>query len=148
MTAYLSDKTTVPVFPSASHGQAEQVQIMYAIVTTTAALTTADTLSFGYLPINARIIQAVLKASDLDTNGSPTITINVGDSGSATRYFSASVAGQAGTVDATIQAAGRFYKTSAKTLVTGSIGVSAATGVAGTIELAIGYVVEDSPTSP
>lgn len=148
MTAYLSSKTTVPVFPAASHGQAAQVQSAYALITVTAALTTADTMSYFYLPANARIIQCVLKCSDMDTNGTPTITLNVGDSGLATRYFSASVAAQAGTVDASMNPVGRFFKTTAKTLVVGSVGTGAATGVAGTIELDIGYIVEDLPTSP
>jgi hypothetical protein len=147
MTAYLSDKMTVPVAPSAAHGQASDVQILYCSVTLSAALTTADTFSFFTLPANARVHRAVLKSTDIDTNGSPTVTINVGDAGSATRYFSASTVGQAGTVDTTMQAAGTFYKPTSKTAIIGSVQANAATGVAGTLELAIHYVVEDSATS-
>jgi hypothetical protein len=147
MTAYSSDKATAKA-PMPVHGQAMQEQVEYCSVALTAALTTADTFAFFNLPANARIMGAILKCSDIDTNGSPTITINVGDAGSATRYFSASVVGQAGTVDVTMQAAGRLYKTTAKTAIVGSVQANAATGVAGTLELAILYVVEDSPTSP
>lgn len=148
MTAYLSDKATPPLAPSAAHGQASTRQTLYCSVTLSAALTTADTFAFFTIPPNARIHSAVLKCSDIDTNGSPTVTINVGDAGSATRYFSASTVGQAGTVDSTMQAAGRFYKTSAKTPIIGTVQANAATGVAGTLELSIDYVVEDSATSP
>lgn len=147
MTAYNSDQYTGAA-PTARHGQASNVQIAYFSVPVGAALTTADTFNFGYLPRDARIHAAVLKGSDMDTNGVPTLTINVGDAGSATRLFSASTVGQAGTVDANMQAAGRFYKTTAKTLITGSVQANAATGVAGTLELAIHYVVEDGATSP
>lgn len=148
MTAYLSDKATLPLAPSASHGQAGNLQILYCSVALTAALTTADTFAFFTLPANARVHAAVLKCTDIDTNGSPTVTINVGDAGSATRYFSASTVGQAGTVDATMQAAGRFYKPTAKTPIIGTVQANAATGVAGTLELAIHYSVEDSTTTP
>jgi hypothetical protein len=147
MTAYVSDKQTAPVAPSPTHGQAGNMQVLYCTVALTAALTTADTFAFFNLPANARVHAAVLKCTDIDTNGSPAVTINVGDAGSATRYFSASTVGQAGTVDVTMQAAGRFYKPTAKTPIIGTVQASAATGVAGTLELAIHYVVEYSATS-
>lgn len=133
--------------PVATHGESSQLQVFYALVTCAAAPATTDTINFGYLPANARIHSAVLKSSDMDSNGSPTITINVGDAGSATRLFSASTAPQAGTVDTSMQATGRFYKTTGKTLIVGVAQANAATGVAGTLELSITYVVEDSATS-
>jgi hypothetical protein len=147
MTAYVSDKATAPGAPSAAHGQAATMQVLYCSVALTAALTTADTFSFFTLPPNARIHGATLKCTDIDTNGSPTVTLNVGDAASATRIFSASTVGQAGTVDVAMQAAGRLFKTTAKTPIIGSVQAAAATGVAGTLELAVHYVVEDSPTS-
>lgn len=149
MTAYLSPAATVPVSPAATHGDAGSVQSMYALVTVTAALTTADTFAFFNLPPNARIHNAILKCSDMDTGG-PTLTLNVGDAGSAQRYFAASAAGGTGTVDASMAAAGRFFKTAAgaKTAIVGSVQANPTTGAAGTIELTIQYVVEDAATSP
>ena len=133
--------------PVSVHGQAGQEQTLYASITVSAALTTADVFNFGYLPPYARVISAVLKGSDMDTNGSPTLAINVGDAGDADRYFAASTVGQAGTVDRAMAVAGQFYKTTARTLVTGAPSTNAATGVAGTLELAITYVVEDQATT-
>ncbi len=133
--------------PVSVHGEAGAVQTAYALVSCTAAPSTSDTLNFFYLPKNARVLSAELKASDMDTNGSPTLTLNIGDAGSATRYYSASTAGQAGTVDRAMAATGQFYKTTDKTLVTGVAQANAATGAAGTVELAIQYVVEDSASS-
>lgn len=133
--------------PFSTHGVAGNLKTAYASITCTAAPSTSDTLNFFYLPANARVHSAVLKSSDMDTNGSPAITLNIGDSGSAARYFSASTAAQAGTVDSTMAAAGRFYKTTARTLVTGVAQANAATGAAGTLELSITYAVEDAATS-
>lgn len=132
--------------PVSAHGDAGEIQNFYALVTCTAAPATTDTINFGYLPANARIISAVLKGSDMDTGG-PTLTINVGDAGAAARYFSASAAAGNGTVDRAMAVAGQFYKTTAKTLITGVAQANATTPAAGTLELAIQYVVEDLTTS-
>lgn len=135
------------ISPAKSHGINGMEQVSYASVAVTSAMATNDLLNFFYLPANARIIGATLKSSDIDTNGSPVVTIDVGDAGSTTRLFSASTVGQAGTVDVTMQAGGVFYKTTAKTLIYGTCHLQAATAAAGTVELAIRYVVEDSATS-
>ena len=133
--------------PIAVHGEKNLVQNARAVVTTTAALTTADVLNFFYLPPNARVVAGYLLSSDMDTNGTPTLAFNVGDSGSAARYFAASVVGQAGTASTALAQAGLGYLTTAKTLITCSPSANAATGVAGTLELSLNYVVEDSATS-
>ena len=137
-----------PLQPTAAHAQASNRQTAYAIVTLTAAPALNDVLDFGYMvPPNARVHSAVLKASDMDT--STGILIDIGDAASGTRYFSSSTAGQAGTVDTGLQAAGRFYKTpGAKTKILGLIHTApSGTGSAGTVELSIDYVVEDVTTS-
>jgi len=135
--------------PVPSNGLSRGAQIMYFPITVTAALTTSDVFNFGYVPANFRVVDAILKASDMDTNGTPTLAINVGDSGSGTRLFSASTVGQAGTADRAMAVAGVNYKYSstAKTLITGAPSANAATGVAGTIELVLIGYVEDSATS-
>lgn len=118
------------------------VHCAYAEVVTTAALTTSDTLNFFDLPPNARIVGATLEATDLDTNGTPLLTLNIGDSGSATRLFSASTVGQAGTAAAATAVGGLHYKTTAKTRIVGVPAANAATGVAGSVYLSVLYTVE------
>ena len=125
--------------PFASHGIGGAVKVAYADVSCTAAPSTSDTINFFYLPANARVVFAVLESTDMDTNGSPTLTLNVGDSGSASRLFSASTVGQAGTLSTAIA--------TAKTLITGTAQANAATGAAGTVSLTVFYVVEESATS-
>ncbi len=143
MATYAAPNATGPVI---SHGAAGVLQTAYALVTISSAPLINDVLQFFTLPANARIHGAVLKASDMDS--STGILIDVGDAGSATRFFSSSTVGQAGTVDVSLAAGGRFYKTTAKTAIVGLIHTApSGTGATGTVELAISYVVEDSATS-
>jgi len=100
-------------------------------------------LQFGYLPKYARVVDAILKASDLDTNGSPTIALNIGDAGDADRLFAASNVGQAGTIARMTATTGFGYRYDDETMITGAPSTNAATGAAGTIELFVSYVVED-----
>jgi len=133
--------------PIAIGGITREGKTYYYSITTTAALTTADVLNFGYVPPNFRLVDAILKPSDLDTNGTPTLTLNVGDSGSANRIFAASTSGQTGVADRTNAYGSIGFKFTTKTLITGAPAANAATGVAGTIELILRGYVEDSATS-
>jgi hypothetical protein len=74
------------------------VKVARASVTCTASPATTDTINFFDLPANSRIHFAILQASDMDTNGTPLLTLNVGYSGAAASLFSASTVGQAGTL--------------------------------------------------
>jgi hypothetical protein len=128
--------------PIPLHGLGGSVKVKRAVVSCTAAPSTSDTLNFFYMPNGARVHLAILEADDMDTNGTPTLTLNVGDSGSATRLFSASTVGQAGTLSSAIATAGGDYLYTAKTLVTGVAANNAATGAAGTVTLTVFYTVE------
>jgi hypothetical protein len=128
--------------PISGNGEAGSIKAAFFEVYCSAALTTSDTLQFGYLPANARIVDSILESDDLDTNASPTLTLNVGDAGSASRLFAASTVGQAGTAGFASAVTGIFYKTTAKTLITGAPAANAATGAAGSIRLCILYTVD------
>lgn len=97
--------------------------------------TTADVLNFGFVPAGSRVLAGKLKSADLDTNGSPTITINIGDAGSANRLFAASTVGQVGTTADLTAATGLLYQYTSKTLITGALAANPATGAAGRLEL-------------
>lgn len=81
-----------------------------------AALTTSDTVNMGMVPKGFRLISATLEATDMDSGS--TITLNVGDSGSATRIFSASTVAQTGTISNTQTTTGHGYKYTDDTLIT------------------------------
>lgn len=128
--------------PVVSHGLAGDLKAAFFEVSCTAAPTTSDTINFGYLPAGARVISAVLESTDMDTNGTPTLAINVGDSGDADRLFAASTVGQAGTASTAVAVTGSGYKYDNETLITGVASANAATGAAGTLYLSVLYVVE------
>jgi len=125
----------------AGGGSAGAVLCAHATVTCTAAPSTSDTLNFFRLPAGARVLLAVLEATDMDTAG-PTLTLNIGDSGSAARYFSASTVAQAGTLSTAIATAGHGYKYTQRTVITGTAQADATTPAAGSVTLTMFYVVE------
>lgn len=135
-------------YPMPYHGQANNIQcLLDATVTLSAAATTSDTINYGYLPPNAVITGGILLNSDMDTGGSPSLTWDVGITGTAQLFFAASTGGQTGTPDSTLAAAGRGYKTTAKTLVVGVPHANAATGVAGTSQLLLFGFIKDPTTT-
>lgn len=142
MATYSSQQVTDKM-PIPSHGRASYLNVQRFPLTITAALTTADVLQFGYLPIYARVIDAYLEATDMDTNGSPTLAFNIGDAGDVDRLFAASTAGQAAGVTRMTAVTGFGHRYDTKTLITGAPSTNAATGVAGTLALTVIYVVED-----
>lgn len=129
------------------HGLGGSLKVIYREVTATAALTTDDVLQFGYAPKGFRVIGGMLEADDLDTSASPAITLNIGDAGSAARFYSASTVGQAGTAGAAAATAGIFYKFTEDTLILGAVGTGPGTGASGSVRLALYGVLEDSATS-
>jgi hypothetical protein len=130
--------------PIPSHGLAVDTKCQRFSVAIGAALTTADNIEFGRLPDFARVVDAILVATDLDTNGSPTLALNVGDSGDADRFFAASNVGQAATAARMTATTGFGYRYGrGGGLVTGKPSTNAATGAAGTIDLYVFYVVDD-----
>ena len=131
------DKVATP-----GHGFAGNVKAEFFTVTCSAAPSTSDTINFGYVPAGARIIHATLESSDMDTGGSPTLTLNIGDAGDADRFFAASTVGQAGTQSSAIAVAGLGHKYTAKTLITGVAAANAATGAAGTVNLIVQYILD------
>jgi hypothetical protein len=139
--------------PGSGHGEANITQHLHATVYCSAALGANDVMQFGYLPPNAVVTGAILKAdTQLDSGGSPTLTMDLGVTGTA-QLFKAAVTtvGRASgaSADATIAGAGTLYKNTsgAKQLVYATAHAAAATGAAGTVECDIAYYVEDTPGS-
>jgi hypothetical protein len=107
----------------------------FANVTLATAVTTADTINMFVAPKGFRVFGATLVSSDMDTNGSPTIALNVGDAGSATRFFSASNVAQAGTASTATATTGLGFLFTADTVVTITPSANPATFAAGTVQL-------------
>lgn len=141
----------LPTDPIGVHGEFKALNHMHPPLIAVAALTTADVINVGYLPPNAVVTGFVIKAAtQLDSNGSPTLALNAGVTGTAALFFAAittvgRAAGASAETGSGLTAAGRLYKntTGAKQLVTITPSTGAATGVAGTIEAAVTYFVEE-----
>lgn len=138
MATYVSNKRRAAPH---GHGFGGNIKVEVGAIAVPSTIATTDVLEFFTLPVGAIVLWATLASTDIDTAGSPAVTINIGDSGSGTRYFAASTVGQAGTVAVASAATGIFYTQTANTLVTGALAANPGTGAAGTITLAIGYVL-------
>lgn len=125
-----SPKSMVGAFPG-------NMIAFYWEVTISANAANGDIFNFGVVPKGFRVLGATLESTDIDTNGTPTAAINVGDAGSATRYFSSSTVGQAGTASAASATAGLHYLNTDDTLIVGTITTGPATGTTGTVYLSM-----------
>lgn len=148
-TAYSSNIYAGKI-PAGTHGQHQLTNHHHSTAAVPASFVTTDTLNMGYLPPGAVVFGLTLKAaSQLDSNGTPTLTLNVGVTGTAQQFMAASAAvGRAAgaSADQTMTAAGRLYKNTsgAKQVITVTAQANAATAVAGTLELDLDYFIEDA----
>lgn len=133
--------------PDGNHGLGGNAKAYYFEVACSSAPTTSDTINFGYVPKGFRLLFATLESTDMDTGGSPTLALNVGDSGDADRIFAASTVGQAGTLSTALAVTGGAYVYTDRTLITGVPSANPATGAAGTLYLSLVGILEDSATS-
>jgi hypothetical protein len=133
------------------HGPYQTTQHLHATSPTLSTWAINDTINFGYLPRNAVVVSVVLKAaSQLDSNVTPTLTLDVGVTGTAQLFKAAvSTVGRAvgASVDTgnTLAAGGYLYKnlTGARQAIVCTVHAAAATPAAGTLELDVEYFVED-----
>lgn len=107
-----------------------------------AQLTLAALFGNIRIPKGAQVLWVMLDATDLDTNGSPTITMEIGDAGDTDRLLAANTIGQSGAavVGPTIAKTGFGYQYTEETLIQVRLGAAAATGAAGTIKYAVAYI--------
>lgn len=139
-TAQLAGRTT-----TAAPGLRSAIYAARFQVVVTSALALADILNFGYLPKDAVIEDMELIPDDLDSAG-PSITLDVGDAGSATRYFSAATGAGTGTRNKMLQTA-MGYQLTDRTLIFGTVHAAAATPAAGNITLQVYYKLPGNPVS-
>lgn len=135
------------------HGLYKENTHLHAISPTISTWAAGDTVLVGYLPANAVIVGCVLKAaSQLDSNGTPTLTLSVGIVGNTGLFKTGittvgRIAGASADIGTGITAAGYLYRTTAKAAVIVTVATAAATPVAGTLEVDVEYYVEDAAGS-
>lgn len=123
--------------------------VQYASYTFSSAPALNDVVEMVKVPSGATIFDIILSSTDMDTNGTPTITLGVGDGSSASRFISGSTVAQAGGVvylsdDANAANAGFLYQYTADDTIDVKVTAGPATGAAGTIKLAVFYMVGQS----
>lgn len=107
----------------------------------TADLVTGNTVGAFMVPKGFVTTSIIAKATALDSNGSPALTLSVGDSGSGTRFLSASTIGQTGATTTTIASTGVLYEFTADTEILVTVTLQPATAAAGTLDLRLqGYI--------
>jgi hypothetical protein len=134
--------TTTKRIAKTATGSNELIIVGETIAVAAASLVAGTALGFGInLPKGAEIVFTVLDATDMDTNGTPLVTLGIGDAGSNVRFMAANTIAQTGAapVGPQIAKAGIAYKMTAETLVQVYCVASAATAAAGTIKWAIAY---------
>lgn len=137
MSTYTSQHITSGRSAPSPAGLGDRIVAIRGVVDCAAAPSTTDTMNFFDVPAGFRVVGGYLKSTDMDTNGAPTITLNIGDAGDADRLFAASTVAQAGTVTQTLAATGLDYLYTAKTRITGAANANAATGAAGSVTLVL-----------
>lgn len=130
----------------ASGGAYRDTLVATAIVAVTTAMidNVDDIITLFRVPKGAVVTAARIAATDMDTNASPTLAFNVGDAGSATRIFSASAVGQAGTFSTAMNQGAFLYKFTADTLIQAQVSTVSATGAAGTLYFGLEYFIDEN----
>jgi hypothetical protein len=129
----------------ASHGLKGSLKFASASVAVTTALALADVINFFYLPAGATIRSAKLTVSTaLDTNGSPTLTLDAGYAGHTADFFSQSLVGSSAShIDSGAVFATTYdVQLAADTLVFATVHAAGATKAAGMIRLDVTYTVD------
>ncbi|HEY2481584.1 MAG TPA: hypothetical protein VGI30_05235 [Caulobacteraceae bacterium] len=128
-----------------AHGLKGSLKVASAIVAVTNALALNDIVNFFYLPAGATVRAVKLIASTpLDTNGAPTLTIDVGYAGHTADFLSQSLAGSSATGVDSVDVFATAYdvQLAADTLVFATIHAAGTTKVAGKLRLEITYTVD------
>jgi hypothetical protein len=148
-TAYQTAVFSSKVGASSGHGLSRQSTHLHAISGQISTWAAGDTIAVGWLPRQAIVTNVILKAaSQLDSNGTPTLSLDVGTTASA-QLFKAAVTtvGRASgaSVDTTNTAGGYLWQntTGADVEVLITVHAAAATPAAGTLELDVEDYVED-----
>lgn len=125
-------------------GVARQSITQTAIVAMTTAMidNANDDVGLFVLPAGAVVTDAAISATDMDTDASPALVIDVGDADDEDRIIAAATVGQAATFTNALAPSGHLYKYTAQTQIRAYVKTAAATGAAGTLKVSVTYFVD------
>ena len=130
-----------PYWPVSNATRAGEIKSVRGTYSITAALALNDVIEICTLPARHVIVDAILDADDLDTNGAPLITLSVGTATTAALLISASTAGRAGGIARMDQVGGvRLVESDTDTTIRVTVAAGPATGAtSGTIGVTLFY---------
>lgn len=140
MATFTATAAASTVSPKHS-GNAGQPVTVYGSYTMAAAPALNDVFQMVRVPKGAVILGMSLTSTDIDTGGSPTVVLDVGDGGDTDRYIDGSTIGQAGGITAAMNVNTGFLNTyTEEDTIDVLVQAGPATGAAGTLKLAVTYV--------
>lgn len=139
MTTFLSNKAQAGIQPKFTASNSIPVYASYAFASAPSA---NDIVQMMTIPAGATIVSVVLDSDQIDTNGTPTMSFDVGDAANPTRYLSASTLPRTGGAAVANVAAAYGYQYSANTPLQVKVHAAAATFAAGTVRLLVEYTMD------
>lgn len=111
----------------------------YAMPATGDGTALNDVIEMVKIPAGSTILDMTLTSTDIDTNATPLVGLQVGDGGSAARFIATSIIGRTGGMARLDQFAGVGHLYTVDDTIDVLIQAVAATKAAGTIRLAVTY---------
>lgn len=121
-------------------GEGYEVVCVPATLTVSTNPTGGDVVQMVKLPKGAIVLDVMAVASDMDTNGTPTLTFSVGYGDSTSYFISVSTIAQTGGVVRSSAVTARPLTLTGEDTIDILWGTTAATFAAGTIDLMVHYV--------
>lgn len=106
-----------------------------ATVIATTDLTLNKTIGIFKVPKGFVLTSLSVTVSDMDTNGSPALVFNIGDSGDADRFIASATTAQAGGTNTTLASTGVRYEFTDETEIVWTTATASATAAAGTLSV-------------
>lgn len=143
MATYETDKSARSAISAGIGHFRQPVTDFVTVALTTAMINNADDdVGLLYVPAGAIIQDVGLSLTEIDTDGSPAVVVDVGDAADEDRLIAASTIGQAGGATKAIALAGFMHKYTTRTQLRLYIKTAAATPAAGTAKFSVTYVVD------
>jgi hypothetical protein len=143
MATFTADEAAATA-PAKGEGMSGNCKVVVAEYEISAALALNDVIQMVKVPNGAVVSNVVLATDDLDTHGTPTIVLDVGDGGDTDRYIDGATVGQAGGVtdSSNLAIGGIGYEYTDEDTIDILVQAAPATGAtSGTLKLIVHYTI-------
>lgn len=129
--------------PVASRGMANTlVCVAGTVAVGTAGLALNAVTPLVRVPKGFTLIHATLESTDMDTNGSPLLTLAVGDATDNDRILTGLTIGRTGGISSAIAVEGHQFRYTEETTINLTATAAAATAAAGTVQISLLGVID------